>query len=401
MRWAWTIFAFAILATGCATPDKPGPPAGETWPPQALRMTSQSTYAANIATVMHECQQPLLGPLLIDRCREPTVTWDGTWHFHVTAYGGSLSRSLDGIVWEPISPPPLPTGAGPLLDDGWITVDASSRLWWSALSRPSEDVVVARSDDHGLTWPLVTALGLVGEPTLPSASDRQWLSFAPDGRILLTCTCPSLGPPLLAWSSDDGETWVTESAIPWIGHRNPLGRPLFLDDGTLVAPFIQGNLADTESPRVVVGVMHAGSNAEVVSVTGPSDDLQSGYWPEVTVDATGVLWIAWSEAGSAKLAHSRDATTWSDPMSVPGLGTVQGPHPGLRAWNDGLALAVFSDRGQELALIDPSGAVTIMSVGTAGVPDTDYVDVLIAGDAVIVPWNRQETSGVTAYRRAS
>lgn len=400
----WRVAFVALLLAGCIDPD-PNPQAEPLEPtptPTSSRAPTLDLRPSDGALALQfediqvtaECGGTALvaGIDYATTCREPTVAVhpDGTWLFS-TANGEVLARSSDALNWTRLDPPPRPATTVVEVADAHITFDPHGRLWWSALSTNTLNVVYARSPDLGDTWDLVGGIGYAPVDAAPAVADRQWFAFAPDGRILMLCNCPALTAPMLAWSDDDGASWTITNEPDLASRSAPPGPPLFLEDGTLLVPYITGGTIGTargDERQVAVGVQRD-DGFDIIPLNGPDDPLICCAWPHLTVDHEGQVWAAWSGDEGPVVAVSADGRTWSPPTPVEAPSGIASPHPGIAPYMDGVVLSWFNEErpGHMATVIGRDAGVAHFEVGKAPFAASDYNDVRVGPDGtVVVPW---------------
>ena len=225
-----------------------------------------------------------------DRVSDPSVAYDaahGVWLISSLALvegpkirGAAIvvSRSRDGVNWEPPVAIPTPVASRVDVDKNWTVCDnhPASPFYGHCYTQfdnfgEADRIKMSTSVDGGLTWsaPAETAdraLGLGGQPVVQ-----------PDGTVIVPIPFLS-GSPLQAFrSTDGGQSWSATVSV-------------------------------TETPAHVV-----------------AGGLRTGVLPSADVDRTGKVYVAWQDcsfrAGCAAndivISATTDGIDWSPTARVP------------------------------------------------------------------------------------
>ncbi|GAB4215741.1 MAG: sialidase family protein [Roseiflexaceae bacterium] len=194
----------------------------------------------------------------------------------------------------------------------------------------SNDLVISRSTDGGLTW---------GEPILAAAGneltiyDKQWLVC--DN----TASSPFYGRCYLQWddAGDSGRIKLstsTDSGLTWgpplntAGNATGLGgQPLVRPDGTVVVPIGTSSLNALNVFRSTDGGMSWSELSPIAQVAShtPAAGLRSLPLPSAEIDADGKIYLVWADcrfrtrcaANDLVLSTSVDGLIWSEPVRIP------------------------------------------------------------------------------------
>jgi len=274
-------------------------------------------------------------------CFEPSVATDGKLLY--LAVGGELTlHRFDGAFWSGL---PGPSSGMPGGGDTFVQTDARGRVWMSSLVGfgvvGGSAMLVARSDDHGGSWPVDQDLFWGPADSQMTGIDRNWLAVDND-TVVAACTCPAIALPQVRVSRDGGTTFGPPLPIAAAGGRpGPLGPLVFGPNDVLVAPFLVGADPGTAASAAGVSVVVShdlGQSWTRIDLVPPERGLAAGgiaccVFPNAAGDGHGFS-VAWVTAsGDVQVATSPDGTRWS-------LGTVgqagKSPHPWpLRLPGDG------------------------------------------------------------------
>jgi hypothetical protein len=225
-------------------------------------------------------------------------------------------------------------GANDRATDAAVAYDAQHNVWLiSSLSLleaggvHGNAVVTSRSTDGGLTWgnPFTTASG--------GDLDKNWIAC--DN----TASSPFYGHCYTEWddhgngnrlqmstSTDGGQTW----SAPATNNTGVIGgQPVVRPDGTVVVPIDNAN----ESAVGAFNSTNGGASWSAVTTIATiqhhsvAGSLREGPLPSAEIDATGVVYVAWTDcrfrrackANDIVISHSLNATgtSWSAVSRIP------------------------------------------------------------------------------------
>lgn len=361
-----------------------------------------------------------------DDCFEPTLAVDAQGRFFATTQRGlALARSLDGVAWEAVAPPPAPEGAPPQVPDrgptalggvslgianvadGTLQTDREGRLFYSALVGGAQGVQVARSDDAGQTWAVNSYVSLLRDPTVPAPGieDRQWLGFGPDGVVYLTFSQIPTGL-WIARSDDGGATFGAWNRFAPIEDRQTIGYeslPVVDAAGRVliaypVGPPASANPATPYEWQVVLARSEDGgatwATTVVHTVAGRPTSSSSTMLAESPDGSLHVTWIA--TEGPLLLARSDDGgDTWSEPLVLD-----EAPDAALVPW------IASSARGVAVAWHDAQHDLRVWRDGVSAVaasvghPDSHYAWLAPMPDGRMATVHAAESAVVVAVESA-
>ena len=267
-----------------------------------------------------------------------------------------FSTSTDnGAIWTSGLLPSITKwangGSNDRATDPSVAYDAKHNVWLvSSLTLleaggvHGNGVVTSRSIDGGLTWsnPFQTATG--------SDLDKNWIVC--DN----TATSPFYGNCYTEWdnhgagnllqmstSTDGGQTW----SAPTTNNTGVIGgQPVVRPDGTVIVPIDNAN-------ETAVGAFASTNGGATWSATTTiarirhhtvAGSLREGPLPSAEIDATGTVYIVWSDcsfrrgckANDIVISHSLDATgtSWSAVSRVP----IDATNSGIDHFIPGLAV---------------------------------------------------------------
>jgi hypothetical protein len=318
------------------------------------------TTTTSADTSAPSAPEEAVGPALVGHrcgdCREPVVAWDLHGRlFAVLGDGGNFSVSLDGgRSFSPLAPPPLPAGFA-IHGDAYLQVDLQGRLWWSAIAFHTlrgvdGGVQVARSENGGRSWAVDHVVVPVADGA-PAAVDRQWLAFGPNGRVYLSCTCPTGTAAQLARSDDDGATFGAFAPITMLpGRPGPAGPLVARADGALLVPYLVGAVAQdgrVAAEGVAVSLSTDGGTTFTPHLVSPAGGpaIACCAWPSAAVEGDTFV-VAWSVAGgSPQVSASRGGMAWSAPVAWRPAAHAVAPNAWVVANATALGLAWFEAGG--------------------------------------------------------
>jgi hypothetical protein len=269
---------------------------------------------------------------------DPVVAFgpDGTAYWTVMPYqcdpvsGSKTGRDL--VPGSGIGVPATPFGGGGGFNDWFWTCSA---------------MYVLVSEDGGLTWPTVREVAF--GPRLEH--DKQWMSAAPNGDVLLcwdrapVAPSPGASPPVgpdntvgagdpgvvCSVSSDKGRSWsdfaymTTQAGLPWVdyGPDNRAWAALVDDASVLVMSSDDGlTWGDVAEAGAFENPPPGGEYGWPVL---QGSDFRTFTVPSIAVDRSagphgGRVYVAWfthaGGDGDVVLSYSDDGTSWSEPRKV-------------------------------------------------------------------------------------
>ena len=254
-------------------------------------------------------------------------------------------RSVDGVVWKDVSP----LGAVTSLDPVIYADERTGRIFsvnYAGFGQPVGATVSITDDggDHWTTNPIGGGLGFDGE----SIGAGPPVSSRPIGypNLVYYCTGSTLGSsepattPICSKSLDGGLTFVPTGAPPWplTGPDDVFGpwagNPVVGPDGTLYVP----KRFDGQ-PEVAVSSNEGRSWIR----RRVAENGSAGAAPRMAVDATGVVYYAWSgDDHMPYIAYSRDrGATWSRPLMVAPPGLREAELPRIAVGSTGKVAVVY------------------------------------------------------------
>jgi hypothetical protein len=252
------------------------------------------------------------------------------WLWRSTDGGASWSfiQNVDGLRLSP------ELGGG----DSDLAVTPSGRLYYADLWLG--DISVARSDDLGLTWTQGTPVA----SDLPS-TDRQWLGTLGENVVFLAFNQIPYGPTV-SRSNDGGITWVT---VPAIGTNQSTGYigNLLVDSTGFVHVAYQVCDPQCSNEIWLTTSTDGGLTWTQTMIYHTDAGNVANLFSPIAEDRAGNLYAAWSEQlapgqGSVVMvASSTDhGLTWSAPTVVSGS-LNNAVMPWLVAGSDGRVDLVF------------------------------------------------------------
>lgn len=225
-----------------------------------------------------------------------------------------------------------PAGPAGRSTDPSVAYDAAHRVWLVAtlnLFQTATSISVSRSTD-GLHWepPVTVAIRGGADVNL----DKEWVACSrTNGSCYVSYSDVSAVRLATQTSRDGGLTWSPPVGSPdQAGERGILGpfapgpQPLVQASGTVVVPFYEGpGLAVVRSTD---GGATFGAETPLASAPfADVRDLRVTPMPSAELDAAGTVYIAWSTCrfratctrDDIALSRSSDGVSWSAPTRVP------------------------------------------------------------------------------------
>lgn len=213
------------------------------------------------------------------RLTDPTAPIDPQLSRFWCATDPVVAFGPDGTAYWSVMPYQCDALSGSKTGRGVLPDGGLNDWFWTCSS-----MYVLVSEDGGATWPIVREVAF--GPRLEH--DKQWLSVAPDGRVLL------------CWD------------------RDPSYQLLSLVD-------VGSNPAQQLAPG---GVMTCSISSDRGRTWAPETDANpdwTGYFPWVDWDSRGTAWMASLDGEHVQVSWSQDGLTWSVPVPV---GSYLDPPPG-------------------------------------------------------------------------
>ncbi len=277
-------------------------------------------------------------------------TWSASYaHFSTCSGGAAYNRASD--AWPAISP-------------GGVAYQIALGL---ADGNNTSSVMVSRSADGGFTWG--DPITLIRDTIDTGFNDKEAITADPyDAHYVYAAWDRSSGnlrPEYFSRTTDGGMTWETAHSIynPGANVQVTDSQILVLPDGTVVDVILIYRAAST-TIDVIRSTDHGATWSAPVMVSldqsvGTVDaktqaPLRTGAaLPNAAVDAqTGALYIVWTDgrfSGRARdgvaLSKSADGgQTWSAPVQVNQVASVQAFTPAVAAANGAVAVTYYDFR---------------------------------------------------------
>jgi hypothetical protein len=288
----------------------------------------------------------------------------------------------DGTAYWTVMPYQCDAASGSKLGDG-VHPDGGANDWlWTCSS-----MYVFVSDDGGTTWPIVREVAF--GPRLEH--DKQWLSVAPDGTVLLcwdrdpsyqltglvpgTVQAAQLTAPgymVCSTSTDRGRSWsaVTDvnpdgtwdGFLPWVDWDadNVAWMAALDSDGNVLVSRSPDGLA-WDAPVVVGAYQNPPADGAFGWPALQGSVFRTFALPSLAVDRSGgphsgTVYVAWMDHSGSDadilVTVSRDGATWSAPRAVHDDGRGSGVDqfmPAISVGPDGTVDMTWYDRRDDPA----------------------------------------------------
>jgi hypothetical protein len=311
-------------------------------------------------------------------CYEPSVVVDEDGRVLVMGYGArEVAVSEDGGATFVHRPGPSTVIPGWFQGDAILHADGAGHVFVAGLVFPF-GVQISRSSDAGRTWDARTFFPSPG-------SDRPWVATGRDGSVYVAFK--EGGSELVYGSSDTGVSFGLLPAVVQPPDRTVLiaGPPIVDAHGRLLEGLFTASTFGPLALQVAISD-DGGSSFEYHDVFAPPDASAGAYFPVPSIDADGVLRMAWlkypsageGEAFAVAVSSSVDGgSTWSAPVTWSDHETPV-TSPWIAARGDDLDLAWYdvTEAGRTSSLRfarsrdgGPAERTTVAS-GIVGVPAT-------------------------------
>jgi len=385
--------ALGSLVAACGAGSGPSaPPAPPPSSVTLVRVSQPSTFPAGCDGVAPS------GTLYTDTVAEPYLVVNptspanliGAWQQNRWSDGGAqglmLAASFDGGATWTLSRAAFSRCTGgnagnrgdyARASDVWLAFSADGAAYALSLSfsgltlaaGSSSGMLVARSQDGGVTWGAPTALLQDGAQ---SFNDKGSITSDPlDARFVYAVwdrISAQNGPAWLAMTTDAGASWQAARSIYDPGVRNQtLGNQIVvLPGGVIVDVFTQIDVSATgamsASLRVIQSADHGGTWSAPVKIADllavGTSDPQTGAavrdgsdLASVAGDSGGVIYVAWQDSRFSAgqhdgivLARSPDGgRTWSQPAQINAVPTAAAFTPTVHVRADGVVGITYYD----------------------------------------------------------
>ena len=393
-RRAALFIGLALLASCGGGGGSPSPASAPPPPPAALlRVSPPSPFAVG-------CNgNPQSGTLFPNAEVEPYIAVNpqnpnnlvGVWQQDRWSNGGSQgalsATSFDGgKTWSVRSVAFSRCAGGNVANGGdfdrasdpWVTFSPNGAAYQMAVSftgasfsaNSSNALLVSRSTDGGASWSPTVTLIRDGSQFF---NDKGSITADPRDARFVYATWDRLaqsggGPAMLARSTDGGASWTAATPIydPGANSQTIGNEIVLLADGTLVDLFTQIDVAPNGMRRSSLAVIRSSDRGATWSAPTKIADLlaigtkdpdsgvairDAAVLGEIAVDTLGNLYVVWQDArfsGGTRdgiaFARSIDGgATWSAPVQVNGVTTVQALLPTVRVRADGTIGVLYYD----------------------------------------------------------
>ncbi|PZS02796.1 MAG: hypothetical protein DLM69_03680, partial [Candidatus Chloroheliales bacterium] len=252
-----------------------------------------------------------------------------------------IETSTDGgASWPLQTNIPMPDTTLPQQSDPVVTFSDNNNVFVTIIGynqnnpTSSNELLVARSTNGGLTWPtpaVNVAPGIGG-------TDKEWtaIDLNPASpyyhRMYVTWTNFSAGPQFVEkWSSDSGVTWNPPGSsyvtVSYGGYdTGQFSMPVAMPNGNVIATWNAGSVIAV-GKSTDGGQSFINPNTTAVNITNvhsvPGSNWRLSTVPATTVaTATGTLVSVWADGRNGKddiyfTRSTNGGTTWSAPTRVP------------------------------------------------------------------------------------
>jgi hypothetical protein len=331
---------------------------------------------------------------------EVAVDADGDATVVMTA-GGSLPKSVE-VAYRPagglFAPPQVLLSTG-LVAGPRLAVDAAGDavvVWVSGTEGTVEAVYRRAGGSFGSPEPVPTARN-AGLPAVALDAGGNavvaWTEARSSETVIRTASRAAAG----GWQQPQ----ELSSAGATGGGSFGFGSPLLASapDGAAAAIW-------TESRSTGVGLhssIDAAYRARGAARFGTPEELADGSSPDIAIDATGTVIVAWFASGTIQAAIRPASSSWQ-PVEDVARSEPLGPGPRLAVDADGNAIAVWLGDNYAVDAATHSsrgwGAVTRLSSPGAGVYPPVDLAMDSRGDSVAV-WREDDYQLVVAARRSA
>ncbi len=227
--------------------------------------------------------------------------------------------------------------------DASVAYDAKDNVWmvsWLGIgSGNNVDVDLSRSTDGGHTWgsPVTISTGTFDDKNWTVCDNHPSSPYY--GHCYTEYDDANAGDAEhMRTSTDGGATWGAEQS-PADGPIGLGGQPVVQPNGTVVVPFASGNEDSERSFISTDGGASWGSSVQIATVShhpvagledaaadmSRLDTLREGPLPSAEIDATGTVYVVWSDcrfrancaSNDIIMSTSTDGTAWSSAARVP------------------------------------------------------------------------------------
>ena len=397
-RRGLAVVALATLVAACGGSSSGGSVTPVPQPPpftsvQQIRVSQPAMFTAGCDGVAPS------GTLYTNTTVEPSLAVNpfnpmnliAAWQQNRWSNGGSqglmLASSVNGGTTWTLTTAPFSrcTGGNPgnfgdyaRASDPWITISPNGYAYALSLSftgttfatGSSSAMLVARSNDFGVTWQLPHALIRDGaqffndKGSITSDPINSSFVYAVWDRL----TSQTAGPTYFARSTDGGSTWPTVGSIYDPGPTNQtIGNQIVVLPGdVLLNVFTEIDTATDGAVSSLVRVIRSTDNGttwsktpvtistlQAVGTSNPANKapVRDGSGIVSVSTATSAVYVAWQDSsfsmgkhdGIALVSSTDGGMTWSAPMQVNGDPNVQAFTPTVNVRADGVIAVTYFD----------------------------------------------------------